>query len=119
MINPVTGGAQPEAEIRAHLGRLRVWAEAYNTLDKGSGGLYTVLQSILALEDVLKGSEGVGDLDEAEWQFLKKNPQIKWNSGVPVWEFYELIDGNWRVTAYEVDVNLTNPRVKTLDGDSL
>lgn len=113
MINPVTGGTQSEAEVRVHLGQLRIWAEAYNTLDQGSGGLYTVAKGISALEKALADSAPADGAVAASWAFLTKNQQVKWNSGGPTWEYYELVDDEWRITEYEVEVTLKNPRVRS------
>lgn len=108
MINPVTGGAASEPEIRAHLHQLRGLAESYNSLDRETGGLYRLGQSIQQLEKVL----GEGDFlpADAEFIFLQRNATVKWNTGVPTWEHWQIVGDDWRVTTWEVTVSLANPR---------
>lgn len=111
MINPVSGGSATEAKIRIHLDELRRQFEAYRTLDRVTGGIATVAESILALEKVLKDDPMAHS--DAEYDFLRKNQTVHWNTGVPTWDHYTLVDGEWVITRYEINVELTNPRVRT------
>lgn len=113
MIDPVTGGYATEAEIRIHLDKLRALYMSYHTLDRQSGGLFLLSDNIRQLELVLKGTSSMSSLRDAQHEFLKRNSAVKWVSGVPTWDHYELVDGEWQITTYEVSVDLTNPRNRT------
>jgi hypothetical protein len=116
MINPVTGGRETEAELRAHLGQLRHNLMAYKSLDRITGGMWTLTNNIIQLENALKGADM--SHTNAEYEFLRRNASVNWNSGVPTWEHWELENDTWTVTTYEISVDLTNPRIRTdISGD--
>lgn len=117
MIDPVSGGIATEAEVRAHLQQLRIWAEAYLTLDRETGGLYTLTQAILQLERALADSRGIQDVDAAAFEFLRKNQQVDFKQGIATWDHYELIGDQWRVTTWKVDATLSDPSIRTFPNE--
>lgn len=52
--------------------------------------------------------------ETAQYQFLRRNSAVQWSSGVPMWDYYELIDGAWQVTSYEIELAFTNPTTRRL-----
>lgn len=116
MIDPVTGGYATEDEIQHHLTKLRGYLMSYLTLDRETGGLWHLGENIRQLELTLalKGIVPMTRPSDAHYEFMRRHSGVKWNSGVPTWEYYELVDGQWRITVYEVSVDLTNPRVRTM-----
>jgi hypothetical protein len=109
MINPATGGYASEAEIRIELGTQRIHLEAYKHMDAATGGPSAIAQRIIELERVLEPKSEETTLEDATYDFLRKNPQVKWHSGSPTWDHYELVDGEWVITTYTVAVSLANP----------
>jgi hypothetical protein len=108
MINPTTGGYAPESELRFDLDKWRIYLESYRTLDRLTGGLSTVTQNIIELERALDSTDT--SESDATYDFLRRNGQVKWNSGTPTWDHYQLVDGEWVITTYQVAVTLSNPQ---------
>lgn len=118
MINPVTGGSATESEIRRDLDYWRRFLLTYRTLDRETGGAPAIAEAIVSLENALK--EANKSSTDAGYEFLKKNQAVNWKSGVPTWDHWELVDGaEWRITTYEITIDLINPRLKTYQMESL
>lgn len=99
------GGYADREQIEAHLGRLRLLWMQYAQLDRDTGGAWRLAENIAQLEHALSGESM--RLPDAEHAFLKKNNQVKWHTGVPTWEHWELVDGEWQITTYSIEVALT------------
>jgi hypothetical protein len=118
VINPVTGGLATESEIRRDLDYWRRFLLTYRSMDKESGGMPAVAEAVVLLENALKDVDKAST--DASYEFLKRNQSIHWNSGVPTWDHWELVDGaEWRITTYEIAVDLINPRPKTHQMENL
>lgn len=45
--------------------------------------------------------------DTAAAEFLKNTNHVRFNTGVPTWDHWECVDGEWVIVTYAVGVDLT------------
>lgn len=111
MIDPVAGGTATEAQIRAHLYALRIQEAQYAELERNTGGPSRLAYNILQMERALLGGELTGQ--DAVYEFLKRDHAVSWTTGAPTWDHWQLVNGQWKITTYQLHLTLDPLAVRT------